>query len=248
MSQQTETVVRDQRGEPSRGWVDLLTWAAIASIVVIVLVNIFAGIIPPLLVFAAVFLGGVIWLRRSTKRPAILLLVALILHIALSAPFIIPTLVVPASAGDFILSVASVLASIAGIVAAVAVLRRATGSSEAPKKLGLAVVGLFVLAAIFSVVSTVGYEDATAQAGDIELGTEDIEFTDTSLEAESGKVSVFVDNADGTLHTFTIDDLDVDLAIPASSSARITFQAEPGTYEFYCAPHKEDMEGTLTVQ
>ena len=46
----------------------------------------------------------------------------------------------------------------------------------------------------------------------------------------------------------SIHNLDVDLDIPASKSARITFDAEPGTYEFFCQPHKEDMKGTLTVQ
>jgi plastocyanin len=243
----TDTVAADQRREAGHGWLNLLKWSAIASIVVIVLVNIFGGLIPPLLVFGLLFLGGVIWLRSSTKGPTILLLVVFILHLALSAPFAIPALSVPASAGDFILTLASVLASIAGVVAAIAVLRRLT-TTDAPKKLGLALVGLFVLGAIFSVISTVGYEDATVQAGDIELAAEEFEFTETSLEAGSGEVSVFVDNADATLHTFTIDDLDVNLNIPASSAARITFDAEPGTYEFYCAPHKEDMKGTLTVE
>ena len=244
---QTEAVSAEQSESASSGWVSLLKWSAIASVIVIVLVNIFAGIIPPLLVFAVLFLAGVIWLRRATKGPTILLLVVFTLHLVLSAPFSIPALGVPASAGDFILTVASVLASIAGIVAAIGVLRRLT-ASDAPKRLGLALVGVFVLATIFSVISTVGYENATAQEGDVELTAEDIEFTETSLEAGSGQVSVFVDNADATLHTFTIDELDVNLNIPASSAARITFQAEPGTYEFYCAPHKEDMEGTLTVE
>jgi len=233
---------------PGSGWTGLLKWSAIVSIVVIVLINVFAGLIPPLIVFALLFLGGVIWLGRATKGPAILLLVAFILMVAMSAPFIIPTLTVPESGGDFILNIASVLAALVGIVAAVAILRRASASDGTPRKLGLAAVGLFLALAIFSIVSTVGYDEATAQAGDIELATEDIEFTDTSIDAQSGEVSVFVNNVDGTLHTFTIDELDVNLDIPASKAARVSFQAEPGTYEFYCTPHKEDMKGTLTVQ
>lgn len=244
---QTEVAAPEHHAGASPGWVNLLKWSAIASIVVIALINIFGGLIPPLVVFAVLFLAGVIWLTRTTKGPAIFLLVVFILHLAMSTPFAIPALTVPASAGDFILTVASLLTSIAGVVAGIAVLRRVV-SSDAPKKLGLALVGLFVLAVIFSVISTVGYENATAQEGDIELVTEDIEFTDTSLEDASGEISVFVDNADPTFHTFTIDELDVNLDIPASSAARITFEAEPGTYEFYCVPHKGDMEGTLTVQ
>lgn len=249
MSEQTgaEALTPNDRGEAGGGWVGLLKWSAIASIVVLVLINVFAGIIPPLIVFALLLLGGVIWLRRSTKGPAILLLVSLTVMTIMSAPFIFPTLAVPASAGDFILNVASLLAALVGIFAAIRVLRRAK-DSELPRKLGLGAIALFVVAAIFSVVASAGYEEAIAQQGDIELATEDIEFSDTTLEAAGGEVSVFVDNADGTLHTFTIDELDVDLAIPASKAARVTFQAEPGTYEFYCVPHKEDMEGTLTVE
>jgi plastocyanin len=248
MSDQTETVAPNERTEGGTGWANLLKWSAIASIVVIVLINVFAGLIPPLVIFAVLFLAGVIWLGRATKGPAILLLVSFILMVAMSAPFIIPTLAVPASGGDFILNIASLVAAVVGIVAAIAILRRSSGSSDAPKKLGLAALGLFLVAALFSVIATVGYEDATAQEGDVELAAEDIEFSEDSLETGSGDVSVFVDNADGTLHTFTIDELDVNLDVPASSAARVTFEAEPGTYEFYCAPHAEDMKGTLTVE
>ena len=96
--------------------------------------------------------------------------------------------------------------------------------------------------------ATVTRENAVAQEGDLRLVAEDISFRDTSLEADAGDVSVFVDNKDGTLHTFTIDELDIDLDIPASTSSRVTFEAEPGTYEFYCVPHATDMKGTLTVE
>lgn len=236
---------RDPAG--GSGWTRLLRGSAIAAIVVVVIVNVVAGIIPPLLVFAAVWVGGVIWLRRATRGPAILLLVGFIAFLGLSAPFILPTLTVPASAGDFILNVASAVAALVGIVAAVAVLRRRTGPSGAPRAVALAAVGLFVVATVFSIVSFVTYEDATQEQGDVTLVAKDIEFQDTSLSASSGEVSVFVENKDSTLHTFTIDELDVSLDIPAGKKARVTFDAEPGSYEFYCIPHEGDMEGTLQI-
>jgi plastocyanin len=229
-------------------WSKLLRWSAIAGIVVVALVNVFAGIIPPLLVFAAIWIGALVWLGRTVKGPAILLLVSFVAYIALSAPFAIPTLVVPASAGDFILNLAGILAALVGIVAAVAILRGRTGEAPAARSLGRAVVAVFVVAAVFSVFSAVTYDNAEAQEGDVELVTEDIEFQQTSLAAEGGEVSVFVENKDATLHTFTIEELDVDLDIPASKSARVTFDAEPGEYEFFCEPHEEDMKGTLTVE
>ena len=56
-----------------------------------------------------------------------------------------------------------------------------------------------------------------------------------------------VTNLDGTRHTFTIDELGVDLSVPPNSEGRVTFTAEPGTYRFYCRPHEVDMEGSLVV-
>jgi plastocyanin len=119
--------------------------------------------------------------------------------------------------------------------------------APAARSLGWAGVAVFVAASAFSIVSTVTYEDAIEQQGDVAVVTKDIEFQDTSLTASAGRVSVFVDNQDATFHTFTIDELDVDLDIPASKSARVTFQAEPDTYTFYCVPHEADMEGTIEI-
>jgi plastocyanin len=242
----------DLRGsEASSGksaWVRLLGWATIAAIVVVVLVNLFAGIIPPLVVFALLWIGAFIWLRRSTRGPAILLLVTFVAYILLSAPFIIPTLTVPASAGDFILNLGSLIAVLVGIVAAIAVLRRSPAVSGTARSIGLAAVALFIVGAVFSVVATVTREDAVAQEGDVRVVAEDILFRETSLDAGAGEVSVFVDNKDTTLHTFTIDELDVDLDIPASATSRVTFEAEPGTYRFYCVPHEPTMKVTLTVE
>ena len=229
-------------------WVRFLRTATIASIVVVVLINVFAGLIPPLLVFALIWVGGLLWLRTATKGPAILLLVNTILYLALSAPFIVPTLTVPASAGDFILNLAALLAGIGILISAIFVIRGRVEPSGSPRSFGRVLVALFLVGTVLSIFSLVSYDDPEPQEGDIELVTRDIEFHDTSLEADAGSVSVFVENQDATLHTFTIEELDVDLDIPASKNARITFEAEPGTYEFFCAPHKEDMKGTIEVR
>lgn len=232
---------------PGLGWARLLRYGTIAALAFVALINVFAGIIPPLVVFAVIWVAGLVWLGRATKGPAILLLVSFVAFIALSAPFTIPTLTVPASAGDFILNLGSLLGALAGIVAAVAVLRGRTGPAAAARSIALGGAALFVIASAASVVAAVTYDDAVAQEGDVRLVTKDLRFQQTSIEAEGGEISVFVDNEDGTLHTFTIDELGVDLDIPASKAARVTFEAEPGTYEFFCEPHKEDMKGTLTV-
>lgn len=229
-------------------WVELLRWSVIAGIVVIALVNFFAGVIPPLIVFGLLMIGGLAWLQRATRGPAILLLVVSVAHIVLSAPFTIPSFAVPASAGDYILNLAGLLAGVVAIVAAIAVIRGSMGVSAAPRSIGRAAVAIFVVGTAFSIFSTVTYDSATAQEGDLTLVTKDLEFSEESLDAGAGQVAVFVDNEDQTLHTFTIEELDVSLDIPASKSARVTFDAEPGEYEFFCEPHKEDMKGTLVIE
>lgn len=230
------------------GWLKLLRWSATAAILVVLIINVFAGIIPPLIVFAVVWIGGLVWLGRSERGPAILLLVSFVAFLALSAPFVVPTLTVPASAGDFILNLASLLAALTAIAAAVAVIRGRGVVPGPARTIGIVAVAVFAVGTAFSIFSTVTYENATVREGDISLVTKDIEFVDTTLEADAGEVSVFVDNEDATLHTFTIDELDVHLDIPASKSARVTFEAEPGTYEFYCVPHEGDMEGTIEIR
>lgn len=256
----TDDVNTRQPATPARGsregtartwsWTKLLRWSAIAGFVVIAAITIFGGaIIPPLIVFAVLWLVGAFLLSRSSMAATILLLVTFLLFLGLSAPFVIPSLAVPASAGDFILNAASLIAAIVGIVAAIAVLRRRDGAaSSAPRMVGMAGLGIFLLAFVVGIIALVTYKDASAQPGDIELIAEDFEFSEDALQAEGGEVSVFVENKDSTFHTFTIDELGVDLDVPAGASARVSFDADPGTYEFYCVPHESDMNGAIEVQ
>jgi plastocyanin len=231
-------------------WTKLLRWSAIAGFVVIAAISIFGGaIIPPLIVFAVLWLVGALLLSRSSMAAAILLLITFLLFLGLSAPFVVPTLAVPASAGDFILNAASLIAAIVGIVAAIAVLRRRdAAASSAPRVVGLAGLAIFLVAFVVGIVALATYKDASPQQGDIKLVAEDFDFSEDALRAAQGEVSVFVENKDSTLHTFTIDELSVDLDVPAGSSARVTFDADPGTYVFYCVPHEGDMNGDIEVQ
>lgn len=229
-------------------WSKLLRWSAIVAIADVAVINVVSGeIIPPLLVFGVIWIGALFWLKRATRGPATLMLISFVAFIVLSAPFTIPSLAVPASAGDFILNVLGLVAALAGIVAAVAVIRGLTDEAPAARTVAVAAAVVFVAGSAYSVYSTATYDSASLQEGDLELVAKGIEFRQTSLEAESGTVSVFVDNQDQTLHTFTIEDV-VDLDVPAAKAARVTFDAEPGEYVFFCEPHKDQMKGTLTVE
>ncbi|MCI0861270.1 MAG: cupredoxin domain-containing protein, partial [Chloroflexi bacterium] len=76
-------------------------------------------------------------------------------------------------------------------------------------------------------------------------------FTTNSITVNQGDlVRVTVTNLDSE-HTFTIDELNVDLTIPALGTATIEFTALPaGTYLFYCGVggHRgAGMEGAFIV-
>lgn len=143
--------------------------------------------------------------------------------------------------------------STAGFVAAGAILLRRKNpeaGGRAAQIVGLAAVAFFVLVVATGFVTGRGPKQVE-QPTDLVLQTENMEFSTTELTADSGQVTVVVDNQDVWWHTFTIDALDVDLQVPSSSKRQVTFTAAPGTYTFYCAIPGHDllgMRGTLTVR
>jgi len=140
----------------------------------------------------------------------------------------------------------------AGLVAAVAGLvwrKDPEAGRRAARYVGLGAVAFFVLAVATGFVAGRG-ESRIDPPTSLVLRTENMAFTTTELVADSGQVTVVVDNQDLWWHTFTIDELGVNLNVPSSGKRQVTFTAKPGTYTFYCAipGHKDmGMQGTLVV-
>ena len=65
-----------------------------------------------------------------------------------------------------------------------------------------------------------------------------------------GEKVTFTFTAETEFHTFTVDDLEIDVSVDAESSERLTFTFDkPGTYNIICIPHEtQGMLGTITVQ
>ncbi|MGH2756512.1 MAG: cupredoxin domain-containing protein [Actinomycetota bacterium] len=231
-------------------WRKLLIWSAVAITVVVVVSILFLGLFPPLIVFIVAWLVGAWLTSRGAKAGPIVLLIAFLVSAGFNGPFLAGTfLPVPASTLEFLLAVFFLPLNILGLVASIMVLRRAdTTAGSMPRKSGLSAAGLIVVGLVVAVIAAIAYDDAVARPGDVMLVTEDIEFDPGRLEADSGNVAVFVENNDAQLHTFTIDELDVDLEIPGGSSARVEFDADSRSYTFFCRPHEGDMEGKLEVE
>jgi plastocyanin len=233
-------------GRTGIDWRILLVWTGLGTAVTLLVYTLAMGeIIPPLLVFAVLYGIGVWLARRSGKAGPIMLGILSLLLVGLNAPFIVPALSVPASTVDFVMTALLVLLALANLVSAVAALRAPSGMGA--RLVGRSLVALMLVVVAVAIVGRVTYDSPVSQSGDIELAAQDYEFSTDVIEAEGGQVSVFVDNRDTALHTFTVEGLDVDLQVPGGSTGRVTFNAPAGSYEFICRPHSDMMKGTLEV-
>ena len=232
-----------------------LTWrkvgvrGAIAVAALFVILMIIEQFINPFVVtFVVVFLVGAWWANRGGRGGLIFLAIISVVFVIMNIPFIIPSLSAPASWLDFTSTTFILLGTITAAVGSIAALRSGSVETAGPRTFSRVIGALVVIAIVVSAVATFTFDDATKQEGDIALTAQDTEFSTETLDADSGPVAVYIENKDPFLHTFTIDDLDVDVTIPSGSSVRVVFDAEPGEYKFYCRPHKPDMHGELTVQ
>jgi plastocyanin len=110
---------------------------------------------------------------------------------------------------------------------------------------GLALVVTAALAGSFALASATG---DNAAAGSTALVMEDFAFGPESVTAAGGRVSLHLSNNDTAHHTFTSNELGVDVVVAPGRSKLITFDARPGRYDFYCKPHTPGMEGELIVE
>jgi plastocyanin len=82
----------------------------------------------------------------------------------------------------------------------------------------------------------------------LDVTARDFEFADTSPSVPAGEVEVQFTNEGEAEHSFTVEDLDVEVEAEGGESATTTFTAEAGTYEFHCEYHPDQMTGELTVE
>lgn len=232
------------------GWRSVLVLAALAQVLLnVVLMAVSGEFVPPLIAMSVLLVVGLLVLGSRPRGGAAVLGVVSLLHVATSGPFLADGLVHPESFWDFWLGWSIVLAAVLGVLAALTVWRQKDDGSMRAHSVSIAVGGLIVALGIAGGVATATYESVTAQGGDIALAARNVEFGPANMTAEGRDLAVFVENEDPMRHTFSIDELDVDLEIPGGKAARVEFSAEPGTYEFYCAvPGHEDMEGELVVR
>ncbi len=231
-----------------RPWTRLLAVLAAGMAVWAAVLNVLAGLVPPVLVFGVLFVAGIFVVRRwPVKAGPIFLMVITVGTAAGGAPFAIEAAPHPESPADFLLStVVPYAVGIGILVAGVGALREWRAGPR--RAVAWVVPGVVAGLAVLSIGAASSLEDDAVATGDLTLVTEDAEFAPDALVAGAGTVAVFVDNADPIRHTFTIEELGVDLEVPASTARRVEFQAQPGTYEYFCSiTGHEAMRGEIVV-
>lgn len=167
----------------------------------------------------------------------------------------------PASFFDFVPALLVVPGVVIGLVAGIASIRSkrsglapSTGERRAVQGIVLALGCVAAVSAVVSITSRDTVSDADADAADFVVDLKDFEFDRASYDA-SGDTTILVKNSDPFLHTFTVDELGIDVTLNGGSEKLVTIPAKPGSYVVYCEPHtndkdapaEDDMAATLDV-
>lgn len=77
----------------------------------------------------------------------------------------------------------------------------------------------------------------------------DFSFAETEIKVDPGAtVDLTLDNTGDAAHSFTSDDLDVEVEAEGGAEASTTFDApDSGTFEFHCKYHPDQMTGQVVV-
>jgi plastocyanin len=109
---------------------------------------------------------------------------------------------------------------------------------------------LVVALAVIAPACGEGDNDSGAQEQTLEIEAFDNYYESETLLVEPGaEVTLSFANGGGVVHSVTIPDLDFELEAQSGDSVDSTFTAptEPGSLDFYCKFHPDEMEGVLSI-
>ena len=89
-----------------------------------------------------------------------------------------------------------------------------------------------------------------AVAGQDPGGSGEYQFGPNEMTFDVGEVVTFTLSAETEFHTFTVDDLGIDVPLDPGTSETLTFTFDkPGTFQLVCIPHEfQGMVGSITVK
>ena len=237
----------DQKIAARARWAQVARWSGIAIVVWAVVTHIVARVpIPPVIVIGLVFGAFVPFLNERRRKLGLVFGILGALALIGNLPAVIEELARPESAPAFILTLFTTIVVIVVLISGLGIFFGY--SADLAQGLVIGGAALFLVGTTMSVIVAVNTPSDTAAAGDIEIVTEKVLFVPEEIDTAAGSVGIWVDNRDGIHHTFTIEELGVDLEIPALKAKRVEFDAPAGSYEVICTvPGHESMTATLTV-
>jgi len=204
-------------------------------------------VIPPLMVFAALFAlaAALVWHRGSRWRLLVAGAVAL-LYLAGSIPFFVANLAHPASVASF-LGEAFLLIGLLTVIAGVVAGLRGAGPGDR-RPLAVGALGLAGIAVVISVAAALSVGSDPLQPGDVAIAVDRSVFPE-EVAVPADATALWVDNQDPFHHTLVIDGTDVHAVLAGSTAVRIPIDLAPGRYRYWCdVPGHESMEGHLDVR
>lgn len=246
------TAISITRSAGGLSWARLVRSTAVAQCVGLVAVAVVLGDAEAAGVAAATVVGlGLLRFRGGRIGVAFLTLVFLDVAFFTGAAAL-TNLADRAATPATIATAALAALAIPGLVASVATLARRERSSAASWLAGAVAVIAFVAFAAVAVTSLfTSAAAATAGPEVLWIRSSGMRFSARELVATSRTVTIRFSNRDLFWHTFTIDELGVDLKVPVGGDKEVRFEAAPGTYLYYCAVPghaSAGMRGTLTVR
>lgn len=198
--------------------------------------------------FFAVTLGvglvGAFLARRAGTLPKVLGLVAAVLMV-MAMWWTIFGLFSPISFFDFVPGLLVLPGALIAIVSSIAALRAqrrgdlvATPERGEARWLKVWPALVLVLAIMSAALTFLGQEDLDAADADLTVTLTDFEF-DESEYSVAGGTTVLVRNDDPFLHTFTIEELDIDVTMSPGQEELVEIPAQAGDYIVFCEPHSD---------
>lgn len=228
-------------------WMRFARAGAVTIVVWSVVLQLIAGLIPPVALIGLVFFGFVPLLTGERRKLGLAFAVVALLVVAGNLPAVVDDLGNPDSAPAFILTLLAVVGAGIGTLSGLGAFFRWTTAPIRP--VAVSAVVLFVAGTAASVVAAANTDSDEALADDVVVVAERIAWEPGEITLTAADGGVWVDNRDGIRHTFTVEELGIDLDVPGLKTRRVDVDAAPGTYEIICeVPGHESMTGTLVVE
>lgn len=233
------------------GWVNLMALGGAIALMAPVVPAIVGGFDPLFAILLAPVLVGLVLVRFARKAGIIWLGVVSLVLLVMNAGFIPDALMHPESPADFVPVTMLTAGGLITVISTIPAFRSTRGhqsGSGFPSIAARAAVALVAAAVAGSLAARQMVTSDVPVSGSIVVTQERFAFGPETIVAQSGEVSLYVTNRDAARHTFTVDELDVDMSIAPGQSRLIKFDAEIGSYRFYCKPHEAGMDGDLIIQ